>query len=106
MPCPGWAEHLGAVTSAECYINPDLLGDQDEVVCVFSYAGEEPHALVTVVDYNADGMIRDGWVTSRVDKLLDHCREASAQRGSRGPARVPAGGSGARPAPAGDRAGP
>ena len=80
VPCPGWAEHLGAVTSAECYINPDLLGDQDEVVCVFSYAGEEPHALVTVVDYNADGMIRDGWVTSRVDKLLDHCREVSAQR--------------------------
>jgi hypothetical protein len=80
VPCPGWAEHLGAVASAECYINPDLLGDQDEVVCVFSYAGEEPHALVTVVDYNADGMIRDGWVTSRVDKLLDHCREVAAQR--------------------------
>ena len=80
VPCPGWAEHLGAVTSAECYINPDLLGDQDEVICVFSYAGEEPHALVTVVDYNSDGMIRDGWVTSRVDKLLDHCREMSAQR--------------------------
>jgi hypothetical protein len=84
VPCPGWAEHLGAVTSAECYVNPDVLGDQDEVVCVFSYAGEEPHALVTVVDYNAEGMIRDGWVTSRVDKLLDHCREASSQRGAEG----------------------
>jgi len=82
--CPGWAEHLGAVTSAECYVNPDALGDQDEVICVFSYAGEEPHALVTVVDYNADGMIRDGWVTSRVAKLLDHCREASGQRGAEG----------------------
>jgi len=84
VPCPGWAEHLGAVTAAECYVNPDLLGDQDEVICVFSYDGEEPHALVTVVDYNADGMIRDGWVTSRVDKLLDHCREASSQRGAEG----------------------
>jgi hypothetical protein len=84
VPCPGWAEHLGAVTSAECYVNPDALGDQDEVICTFSYAGEEPHALVTVVDYNADGMIRDGWVTSRVDKLLDHCREASTQRGAEG----------------------
>ena len=82
--CPGWAEHLGAVTSAECYVNPDDLGDQDEVICVFSYAGEEPHALVTVVDYNSDGMIRDGWVTSRVAKLLDHCREASGQRGAEG----------------------
>jgi len=84
VPCPGWAEHLGAVTSADCYVNPDELGDQDEVICVFSYAGEEPHALVTVVDYNTDGMIRDGWVTSRVGKLLDHCREASGQRGAAG----------------------
>ena len=84
VPCPGWAEHLGAVTSGECYVNPDMLGDQDEVICMFSYDGEEPHALVTVVDYNADGMLRDGWVTSRVDKLLDHCREASAQRGAEG----------------------
>jgi hypothetical protein len=78
--CPGWAEHLGAVTSGDCYVNPDLLGDQDEVICVFSYDGEEPHALVAAVDYNADGMLRDGWVTSRVDKLLDHCRDASSQR--------------------------
>ena len=84
VPCPGWAEHLGAVTSAECYVNPDDLGDKDEVICVFSYAGEESHALVTVVDYNSDGMIRDGWVTSRVAKLLDHCREASSQRGAEG----------------------
>jgi len=84
VPCPGWAEHLGAVTSAECYVNPDELGDADEVICTFSYAGEEPHALVTVVDYNAGGMIKDGWVTSRVGKLLDHCREASSQRGAAG----------------------
>ncbi len=84
VPCPGWAEHLGAVTAAESYVNPDDLGDKDEVICVFSYAGEEPHALVIVVDYNSDGMIRDGWVTSRVAKLLDHCREASSQRGAEG----------------------
>jgi len=82
--CPGWAEHLGALTSAECYVNPDDLGDTDEVICVFSYAGEEPHALVSVIDYNAGGMIKDGWVTSRVGKLLDHCREASRQRGAEG----------------------
>ncbi|HYB17259.1 MAG TPA: hypothetical protein VEF71_17540 [Streptosporangiaceae bacterium] len=84
VPCPGWAEHLGAVTPGECYVNPDLLGDQDEVISVFSYDGEEPHALVAVVDYNADGMLRDGWVTSRVDKLLDHCREAGRARAAAG----------------------
>ena len=84
VPRPGWAQHLGAVTPAECYVNPDELGDTDEVICVFSYAGEEPHALVSVVDYNADGMIKDGWVTSRVSKLLDHCREITSQRGVKG----------------------
>jgi hypothetical protein len=73
VKAPAWADHLGAVTSADCYVNPDKWGDQDEIICVFSYAGEEPHALVFVVDHNADGMIRDGWVTSQVDKLLDHC---------------------------------
>jgi hypothetical protein len=76
---PGWAEHVGAVAAAECYLNSDAYGDRDEVVCVFSYAGREQHALVAVVDYNAGGMVRDGWVTSQVDKLLAYCRAASGQ---------------------------
>jgi hypothetical protein len=84
VKAPGWADHLGAVTSAECYTNPDKWGDQDEIICVFSYAGEEPHALVSVVNYNAGGMIRDGWVTSRVDKLLEHCRQQQGAGGSSG----------------------
>jgi hypothetical protein len=78
---PRWAEHLGAVAPAECYVNPDEWGDQDEIICVYSYAGEEPHALVSVVDYNTAGMIRDGWVSSQVGKLLDHCQRRSAARG-------------------------
>ena len=76
---PGWAEHVGAVAATDCYVNSDAFGDRDEVVCVFSYAGEEPHALVVIVDYNAGGMARDGWVTSQVGKLLDLCRETSGQ---------------------------
>jgi hypothetical protein len=74
---PGWAEHVGAVEAAECYVNSDAFGDRDEVVCVFSYAGEEQHALVVVVDYSAGGLARDGWVTSQVAKLLDYSRDAS-----------------------------
>ena len=80
---PPWAEHVGAVTAGECYVNSDAFGDRDEVVCVYSYAGEEPHALVMVVDYNAGGMLRDGWVTSQVDRLLERCRAASAGDGDR-----------------------
>jgi hypothetical protein len=80
---PRWAEHLGAVAPAECYVNPDEWGDQDEIICVFSYAGEEPHALVSVVDYNSAGMLRDGWVSSQVGKLLDHCRRRATARGGK-----------------------
>jgi hypothetical protein len=79
---PGWAEHVGAVEAAECYLNSDVYGDRDEVVCVFSYAGRDQHALVAVVDYNAGGMVRDGWVTSQVDKLLAYCRDAAGELGA------------------------
>jgi hypothetical protein len=82
---PQWVEHVGAVTAGECYVNSDMFGDRDEVVCVYSYAGEEPHALVMVVDYNAGGMLRDGWVTSQVDRLLERCRAASAEDDGRPP---------------------
>jgi hypothetical protein len=43
---------------------------------VFSSAGQEQHALVVVVDYTAGGLVRDGWVTSQVGKLLEYCRES------------------------------
>jgi len=76
---PNWAQHLGAVSGSDCYVNSDAYGDTDEVVCVFSYGGTEPHALVTVVDYNAGGMIRDGWVTSQVTKLLELCRKPAGE---------------------------
>jgi len=86
---PAWADHVGAVKAAECYVNSDAYGDRDEIVCVFSYAGQEQHALVVVVDYNAGGLARDGWVTSQVGKLLQYCREGSqtsAATASGGPA--------------------
>src|SRR5258708_23666343 len=67
---PAWAEHAGAVAAADCYIKSDAYRDVDEVICLFSYAGEEEHALVVVVDYNAGGMLRDGWVTSQVRTML------------------------------------
>ncbi len=96
---PAWAEHVGAVEAEECYLNSDGYGDRDEVVCVFSYAGQEQHALVVVVDYNAGGLARDGWVTSQVAKLLDYCRDSSGS----GPSDVGSAG-GSRPR-AGGRAG-
>jgi hypothetical protein len=71
---PAWSEHAGAVVAGECYVNSDIFGDRDEAICLFSYAGTDPHALVMVVDYNVGGILRDGWVTSKVDTLLERCR--------------------------------
>jgi hypothetical protein len=78
---PGWAEQVGAVAPGDCYVASDAFGDNDEVVCLYSYAGSEPHALVMSIDYNARGMLRDGWVTSRVDAVLARCRDGGADGG-------------------------
>jgi len=79
VPRPRWADQVGKVAPGECYVNRDAYGDRDEVVCVFSYAGEEKHALIAAIDYNFGGMLRDGWVTSQVGTLLERGR-ASAVR--------------------------
>ncbi len=79
VPRPAWADLVGAVAVSECYLNSDRYGDQDEVVCTFSYAGSDRHALVLLIDYNAVGMLRDGWVTSQVGILLERGRESQVR---------------------------
>lgn len=93
---PGWADRVGMVAPEGCYVSRDVFGDQDSIVCTYSYGGAERHALVILVDRNkagavqpagdpfapaaragrppTSGMVRDAWVSSRVDTLLDHCR--------------------------------
>src|SRR5579875_2543959 len=59
---PRWTERLGAVTAGEAYVNSD-----------------------------AYGMLRDGWVTVKVSKLLEHCRQShdGDNSGSFGPIEPP-----------------
>jgi hypothetical protein len=71
---PGWADRVGMVAPAECHVSRDVYGDQDSIVCTYTYGGEERHALVILVDHNMGGMVRDAWVSSQVDRLLEHCR--------------------------------
>jgi hypothetical protein len=80
---PGWAGQVGAVAPGDCFVSSDAFGDRDEVVCLYSYAGTEPHALVMSIDYNARGMLRDGWVTSQVDTVVARCRVGSGGDGGR-----------------------
>ncbi|WP_179646534.1 hypothetical protein [Spinactinospora alkalitolerans] len=78
---PGWAGSLGEVRPVAAYVSGSRFGDTDEVICTFRYdedpgadTGEAGHALIAVVDHNAGGILRDAWVTSKVDRLLEHCR--------------------------------
>nr|WP_253873833.1 hypothetical protein [Actinomadura rupiterrae] len=95
---PIWAERVGMVEPRECYVSRDVYGDQESVICVFEYPGgpgtaAERHAMVVLVDRTkpgvvgprlpgerppACGTVRDAWVSSRVERLLDHCRREAA----------------------------
>ncbi|WP_026127471.1 hypothetical protein, partial [Nocardiopsis lucentensis] len=81
LQVPEWASQLGAVTPLAAYVHGDRFGDTDDVVCVFgrgrdggAAAPPPEHALILVVDHNGGGLLRDAWVTSKVDQLLDQCR--------------------------------
>src|SRR4051794_29401499 len=72
---PGWADRVGMVVPHDCFVSRDIFGDQDSVVCTYTYGGEEHHALVVVIDHNERGMVVDAWVSSQVEKLLGYCRQ-------------------------------
>ncbi|MGI5121041.1 hypothetical protein ACQEU5_16115 [Marinactinospora thermotolerans] len=79
---PSWAASVGRVRPLECHVSGSLFGDTDEIVCTFrsdidAAAGEQTaeHALIAVVDHNAGGVLRDVWVTTKVERLLAHCRD-------------------------------
>jgi hypothetical protein len=72
---PGWADRVGMVVPDDCFVSRDIYGDQDSVVCTYTYGGEEHHALVVVIDHNERGMVVDAWVSSQVEKLLGYCRQ-------------------------------
>ena len=83
LSVPEWASQLGRVVPLGTYVNSDLFGDIDDVVCVFgrgehSASAVPEHALILVVDHNAGGVLRDAWVTTKVETLLQGCRERAA----------------------------
>lgn len=80
LQVPDWASQLGSVTAVAAYVNGDRFGDIDDVICVFAHGANASdarpeHALILVLDHNGGGVLRDAWVTTKVDKLLDQCRE-------------------------------
>ncbi|RAY10893.1 hypothetical protein DPM19_33270 [Actinomadura craniellae] len=88
---PGWADRIGMAALSGCYLSRDVYGDQDTIICTYTYGDTDLHALVVTVDHNrggaprpmgrppTSGMVRDAWVSSKVDKLLAHCRRENTE---------------------------
>ena len=80
VKAPEWACRLGSVTPVSVHVNGDLFGDIDDIICVFARGSNvsearPEHALILVLDHNGGGVLRDAWVTTKVDKLIEQCRE-------------------------------
>ncbi|WP_184080309.1 hypothetical protein [Nocardiopsis mwathae] len=86
---PTWAAALGAARPVAAYVSGSRFGDTDDIICTFRHEcdpdpGEEAkadgsgHALIAVVDHNSGGVLRDAWVTTKVGRLLEHCRAEAA----------------------------
>ena len=76
---PVWAEPIGRARPVAAYISGTRFGDTDDIIATFRYGGDSEedggeHALIAVVDHNSGGVLRDAWVTTQADRLLEHCR--------------------------------
>ncbi|WP_046469145.1 hypothetical protein [Allosalinactinospora lopnorensis] len=82
---PVWAAPLGEARPVAAYVSGNKFGDIDDIICTFRYdddpeaeTGDAGHALIAVIDHNTGGVLRDAWVTTKVDRLLAHCRRKTA----------------------------
>ncbi|WP_344102677.1 hypothetical protein [Nocardiopsis rhodophaea] len=81
---PPWASALGEARPVAAYVSGTRFGDTDDLICTFRYdtdpgpADEAAHALIAVIDHNSGGVLRDVWVTTKVERLLEHCRAEQA----------------------------
>ncbi|ASU83117.1 hypothetical protein CDO52_10280 [Nocardiopsis gilva YIM 90087] len=83
---PPWASALGEARPVAAYVSGSRFGDTDDLILTFRHdcdadpdassgaADEAGHALIAVVDHNSGGVLRDAWVTTKVERLLEHCR--------------------------------
>ncbi|GLU48042.1 hypothetical protein [Nocardiopsis ansamitocini] len=80
---PTWGGSPALAHPVEAHLSRSKFGDADELVCTFRRDhGHGPdateHALITIIDHNAGGILRDAWVSTKVDQLLEHCTEEAS----------------------------
>ncbi len=80
IEAPDWVDHVGEVRCTGAWTLSDTYGDQTEYVAVFAYTDEKdggpPHAVCLLGDHNLR-VIKDCWVGSPPDRILDECRSTA-----------------------------
>lgn len=66
---PRWAIDIGHPEFAGAWASTDEFGDQTELVGDFAYPGQEPHAVVTMIDHNFQGLIRQAMLHPNADQM-------------------------------------
>jgi hypothetical protein len=85
---PSWSGLLGAVRPGTCWVYGDVFGDQESLVCTFTYGratgGDAPqrsHGLVVLVDHNLGGIVKDVFCAPRAERTVEAIRLAHAEDG-------------------------
>ena len=68
---------IGHPAFVGAWASTDELGDQTQLVGDFAYPGREPHAVVTMVDHNFQGLIRQAMLAPSADRVRATWTEVS-----------------------------
>jgi hypothetical protein len=74
---PTWSMAIGRPELVDAWASTDEFGDQTQLVGNFAYPGLEPHAMVTMVDHNFQGLVRQAMLHPNADRMRETWLEIS-----------------------------
>jgi len=75
VEAPAWADEIGQVQPGGAWVGTDEYGDQDAVALAFEYEGRGTHTLVSLVDHNLGGVVKEAFVAGDPEEVLETWRE-------------------------------
>ncbi|MGZ8514331.1 MAG: hypothetical protein ACXWXA_04735, partial [Candidatus Limnocylindrales bacterium] len=66
---PPWSITIGLPAFMDAWASTDEFGDQTQLVGNFAYPGLQPHAVVTMVDHNFQGLVRQAMLHPDADQM-------------------------------------
>ena len=74
---PVWAAVAGRPDAGECWVYGDQCGRQEVVTASFSYR-QSRHVVSVLVDHGQGGGVRDVWIGTSEEDVIDRTRQLSA----------------------------